>query len=370
MLQNRQRRARLFLSSLALLLVLVLLAACGNKNEGGEEPGEQTAPGDVVASYEGGSVTKAEFDKFIDTVSFFNAQFASVRDLPEFQEYILQQMVALELMYGQAGEESKEGADEEVNKQLEDIRTILTAQGGENAFEEQLETFGITEEDIRSYIQKSFVVMTDLESKVTDEEIQAYYDDLNEQNVLDVVTVSHVLIALKNQDGSDLRTKEEALERANEVKEKLDGGADFGEIAKQYSDDGGSKDNGGTYENEVLGQSMWVPEFKQAAQELPIDTISEPIETQHGYHIMKVSARNPQPLDEVREPIRDTIASEKIAQFISEELSNYNFETFLPQPEPTPEESPEGTPEDGSENTPQEEGDGEGEGEGEQPPAS
>lgn len=365
MLRNRQRRSRLFFSSLALLLVLVLLAACGNKNEGGGEPGEEAAPGDVVASYEGGSVTKAEFDKFVDTVSFFNAQFASVRELPEFQEYILQQMVALEIMYSQASEESKAGADEQVDQQLEEIRGYFAAQGGESAFEEQLETLGITEEDIREYIEKSYIVMNDLETKVTDEEIQEYYDELNEQHILDVVTVSHVLVALKNQDGSDLRTKEEALERANEVKSQLDSGADFGEIAREYSDDGGSKENGGTYENEVLGESMWVPEFKQAAQELPLDTISEPIETSHGYHIMKVDARDPQPLDEVREPIRDAITSEKIAQFIAEELPNYNFQTSLPEPEetPAPEETPDGAPEEAPEEEP-------GDGEEEQQPES
>lgn len=340
MLRSKQRRTNLFLTSLAILLVLVLVTACGNKNDAG---GQGAA--DELATYKGGSVTKGEFDKFVDTVSFFNAQFASVKDLPEFQEYMLKQMVALDILLEEASEESKQGADEQVQQQMEEIRTYFNSQG-ENALADQLKELGIAEEDLESYIKKSLIVMNDLESKVTDEDIQQYYDELVAQNVLDVVTVSHVLVALKDQEGADIRTKEEALDRANEVKSKLDGGADFAEIAKQYSDDPGSKETGGTYENEVLGQSMWVPEFKQAAQELPLDTVSDPVETQHGYHVMRVDARNQQPLEEIREPIRDAITSERIGQFIEEELPDYDFKANLPEPSAPPEEegqAPEGT---------------------------
>ena len=76
---------------------------------------------------------------------------------------------------------------------------------------------------------------------------------------------------------------------AKEVKTKLDAGEDFAKVAKEYSEDPGSADNGGLYENTPV--SNWVEAFKEAAKTLPINKISDPVETEYGYHVMKVESR-------------------------------------------------------------------------------
>ncbi|GIP36338.1 peptidylprolyl isomerase [Paenibacillus sp. J2TS4] len=332
---NKRSKTRVLVISLALLLIMAMLSACGDKNK----PGAGAQDVDL-ATYKGGSVTQKEFDTFVNTVTLFDPQFASVKEIPEFQEYLLKQMAALDIMMGQVSEESKKKAEAEVSKQMEEIKGFYETQG-KDALKDRLKELNITEKDLENYIQSSMVVMTDLDSKVTDEQVQEYYDNLVSEKVLDIATVSHILIGTQDPEGKEIRTKEEALTRANEVKGMLDGGADFAELAKQYSDDQGSKENGGKYENEPLSAKKWVPEFQQAAEELPVNTISDPIETQYGYHIMRVDSRAPRPLDEVKDKIRESITSEQIGTFIETELPNYDFKTNLPEPEAPEAETPD-----------------------------
>lgn len=58
---------------------------------------------------------------------------------------------------------------------------------------------------------------------------------------------------------------------------------------QKYSEDPGSAEKGGLYENTPV--STWVEAFKEAAKTLPLNKISDPVETEYGYHIMKVEAR-------------------------------------------------------------------------------
>ncbi len=94
------------------------------------------------------------------------------------------------------------------------------------------------------------------------------------------------------------RDEAQALALITEIQQKLNAGEDFAELAKQYSDDPGSKDNGGD-----LGwfprDSGFVKEFEEAAFNLQPGQVSQPVRTQFGYHLIKVEERDPaRPLDE------------------------------------------------------------------------
>jgi parvulin-like peptidyl-prolyl isomerase len=93
------------------------------------------------------------------------------------------------------------------------------------------------------------------------------------------------------------RDEAQALARITEVKQKLDAGEDFAELARTYSDDTYSAEKGGDLG--WFGRGQMVPEFEEAAFALQPGQVSEPVKTVYGYHLIKVEERDPaRPLDE------------------------------------------------------------------------
>ncbi len=88
------------------------------------------------------------------------------------------------------------------------------------------------------------------------------------------------------------RTEAEALAIAQDVKKKLDAGGDFKALAIEFSDDPGSKAQGGELGWYAKGQGL-VQEFEDAAFSLPVGQISDPVKTQFGYHIIQVEEKDP-----------------------------------------------------------------------------
>jgi parvulin-like peptidyl-prolyl isomerase len=93
------------------------------------------------------------------------------------------------------------------------------------------------------------------------------------------------------------RSEAEALARIIEVKQKLDAGGDFAALAAEYSEDPGSKAQGG--ELGWFGKGQMVAEFENAAYALQPGQVSDPVKTQYGYHLIKLEERDPaRPLDQ------------------------------------------------------------------------
>jgi len=146
--------------------------------------------------------------------------------------------------------------------------------------------------------------------KVTDQEIADYYDTHSEEFRTDgQVHARHILVK------TDTRSDAEAKALADSILARIAKGEDFAALAKQYSDDPGSKDKGGDLG--YFGKGQMVPEFENAAFSLPAGEVSEPIKSMYGYHLIQALDQRPaglQPLAEVAGTIRNTLLDEKAGQ--------------------------------------------------------
>lgn len=166
------------------------------------------------------------------------------------------------------------------------------------------------------------VLDRELKSKVTvsDADVKKIYDDNPEQfEHPDRVRASHVLISTMDKDQNPLPEdkKKEKEKLAREVKAKADKGEDFAKLAKEYSEDPGSKDNGGSLD--TFGRGEMLPEFEAAAFSLKTNQISDLVETKYGYHIIKLWEKIPaskETLAAVSPQIKDYLVHQEVMKRI------------------------------------------------------
>jgi parvulin-like peptidyl-prolyl isomerase len=153
----------------------------------------------------------------------------------------------------------------------------------------------------------------------TELDLRSYYD--THKNEFEEAKGSHILIRFKGSsvplkpNEKDL-TDEEALAKAQDIRKKILAGADFATLAKAESDDSGSGAKGGDLGTFKHGQM--VPAFDQAAFALPIDQVSEPVKSQFGYHIIKITSRSAKSFDEskaqIEKELKPKLAKEAMDQ--------------------------------------------------------
>lgn len=258
-------------------------------------------------------------------MKFLSPQQAQYLEIDAFKESILKQEVGFEYLASQATDEAKKQAEKEADTQIASIKEQLG-----DTYKKTLKDADVTEKDIRTYMERVLTVYQDMLLKVTDDQVVKEFEAT--KGDFTVATLRHVLIGLTDADNKE-RTSEEALKIAKEVKAKLDGGADFAAIAKEYSDDTGSKEAGGEYKDKAVG--TYVEEFKKAAQTLPLNTVSDPVETSYGYHIIKVESRTDktfdQLTDEQKEGIKSSIVSKNLETFMEKDLEGIIENINLPK---------------------------------------
>ena len=180
--------------------------------------------------------------------------------------------------------------------------------GGEQKFNEYItkngKTIDFVKDDIRTHMTITGYLDDHLGKsiQVTDEDIQQEYQHDK------TATVRHILLMTQGKSDS---AKAEIRKQMEDILAQAKSGADFAELAKKYTEDPGSKANGGLYEN--FGKGRMVKPFEDAAFNVPIGEISDIVETRYGYHILKVIDRKKetQPLEKVRSQIAKKLKTSK-----------------------------------------------------------
>ena len=150
---------------------------------------------------------------------------------------------------------------------------------------------------------------------VTPQDVDSYYNSNVQQfQTPEQVRASHILLKTEGKDEAAVRKQAEDV-----LKQAKAPGADFAALAKKYSEDDGSKANGGDLD--YFSKGRMVPEFEQAAFTLQPGQISDLVKSQFGFHIIKVVDKKPaatRTLDEVRPQIQQTLQAQRVEQQITE----------------------------------------------------
>ena len=176
--------------------------------------------------------------------------------------------------------------------------------GGEQGFLDALKTNGISIDHVKKSLEEQLLINGFLEAALS-KEAQVKPEDVEKAYGEDkTASVRHILLLTQ---GKNEQEKTEARKKIEDILAKAKAGEDFAALAKQFSEDPGSKDNGGFYQDFARG--AMVKPFEDAAFSVPVGQISGIVETAYGYHILQVVDRKKEtrPLTEVRAEIEARI---------------------------------------------------------------
>jgi len=268
---------------LGLLASAFVFAACGGNS----------VPTGAIASVGDATVTQEQFDQIWAQAK---AQYASQQGAPPFPKEgsagydqlkasIVTYLVQNELIKQQAA-----GMGVTVTqKQLDErVKQITQQVGGQKKLDELLKKQGVTMDQLTTQLeaqmlQEALRTKVGENAKVTEAQIKAYYNDPNNKQqfvVPDSVDARHVLV--------DTKAK---AEKVQQLLAADNSDANWNKVAKQYSTDPGSKDKGGSLGNFPKGRM--VPEFDKVAFSIKPGTISVPVKTQFGWHVIEVTKKTP-----------------------------------------------------------------------------
>lgn len=199
--------------------------------------------------------------------------------------------------------------DEDIEKQVQNQYESYESQYSQDGktFEEVLQSYGYKNADefkaeLRLSFQRTKAVEDYIKDNLTDKEIEDYYNN----DYSGEISAKHILISV-----NDDVTEETALNKAKDLINQLNDGADFDTLAKENSDDTGSKEDGGNLG--YFGKGQMVSEFEEAAYALKVDEYTkEPVKTSYGYHIiLKTGEKEKEELSKVKDTIKEKLLAKK-----------------------------------------------------------
>ncbi|MDT9025542.1 peptidylprolyl isomerase [Rossellomorea yichunensis] len=210
--------------------------------------------------------------------------------------------------------------DSEIEEELESIKESY---GGEEAFNEALTSSGASLDSVKKNVESFLLTEKLLKDRVSisDDQITEYFEANKDSFAQEEqVQASHILV-------DDEKT-------AKEVKDKLDDGGDFAELAKEYSTDTSNAESGG--ELGFFAKGEMVTEFDDKAFAMKKGEISEPVKTEFGYHIIKVTDKKDAKeavLDNHKEEIKDILFDQALqteyGTWLEEQKEKYQIENLL-----------------------------------------
>jgi peptidyl-prolyl cis-trans isomerase C len=287
------------------------------------KPGDKTAASTAeesskkVAIVNGTPIVQADLDRGMEGLVQRRARSGAPMDeaqLKTIRMDVLNNLINRELLNQESKKQKIAVTDDQVNDKLSKIKQRFK---GDDEFKEMLAKMKMTEPQIKTQLKEDIAIQSLIDKQVvekitvTDQDAQAYYDTHPEAfKQPEQIKASHILIKVDPKD--DPAKKEEARKKIESIQEKLKSGADFAALAKEQSDCP-SKEKGGDLG--FFGKGQMVKPFEDAALALKPGETSGIVETQFGFHIIKLVEIKPEgvmPFADVKDQLLQYLKQEKV----------------------------------------------------------
>jgi peptidyl-prolyl cis-trans isomerase C len=282
-----------------LAALFVLVAGCSDKGEQEGLPGQESAIGSeeggkMAVMVNGREILEEEVSKEVGRLLSQLSGRIDPQQLESMKGMIRQQAVD-NIINRMLLEQEAEKAKVEVTQEEIDARAGQVKGGFSTpeAFNEQLAATGLTEAgfmqevELAIRIEKLLEQKTSVLEKTGDDEARGFYDENIERfKQAEQVEASHILLRIEETDTDAV--KAEKKQKIEDLLVQARGGADFAELAREHSDCPSKTRDG---ELGLFPRGQMVGEFEDAAFSLEVGQISEVVETQFGYHIIKLTDR-------------------------------------------------------------------------------
>ncbi|GAB0170182.1 peptidylprolyl isomerase [Lysinibacillus sp. CTST325] len=269
--------------------LLILLVGCGESS-------------DYVAKVDGEKILQTELDD-------------ALRE--QYGTEVLETLITNKIVELEA---KKVGVSVSEDSIQEEYKELADSYGGEESLQEALEANGLTEQsvkdNIRIYQLTKNVIAEDID--ISDEEVAQYFENNKDSyGQKEEIVASHILL------------EDEAT--AKDVLAKIKAGEDFKELAKTYSIDSSTNEDGG--EIGYISRGQMDEKFEEAAFSLEKGSVSDIVQTSEGYHIIKVTEKVPAEeavfedvKDEVYETVLEDRINEEYTSWLAEKQEQYKIE--------------------------------------------
>lgn len=296
----------------------------GSKNAKQKVENSDAAAGTKVASVNGATITQGDLDKEMTRYErqlAMSGQTPDQSQLADVKKKVLDSLIGREVLKQEYQKLGIKVAESELNERIEALKKRFPSP---EDFTGTLAKMNLTEADLRSQFEQDMAIKKlidqEVASKVTvsDADVKAFYDsNADVFKTPDMVRASHILIKV-DPKASDA-DKAKAREKIAAIQKRVQKGEDFAALAKEVSECPSSA-NGGDLDFFQRGQM--VGPFEDAAFKLKPGEVSDIVETQFGYHLIKVTDKKPagkMTFDEVKEELAQRLKQQKVNQ----ELAQY-----------------------------------------------
>jgi peptidyl-prolyl cis-trans isomerase C len=291
---------------------------------------------DVVVRINGVAIPRAELDRNMRPLlaKFGSADALSPEQRALVEETAKENLIRTELLYQLAMKQEIDDLEQQVEEQL---AIIKSRSASEEEWNDALAKKGITSEGLREQLKRAIQINAFVENEVvskieiTDAQLKAFYDEHPESfSKPESMRASHILIGI--DAGAGAEEKEQAKRKADEILAQVKSGADFAELAESVSTCPSAEQGGDLGEFE---RGQMVAPFEDAAFGLDAGAVSEVVETQFGYHIIKATAKSAAevvPFDEVKDRIEKHLKAQQLQQQVLAKVEEFRKTSVIELP--------------------------------------